>query len=302
MPDFHLENKVLALLGALWAKNYHSSDTCLTTVEANLDLYGQARIDLQELIDCADRHTVPLYHTELWVPLTVREQDANEGPLHTWYPLPPDLKELPLLMNRITAPSLVWHAGIDYDLWPDGVCPAIIFKKDPFEEPLLPTVGENGAREVTFWGYAGKFDRKYLWRRLGRLLDLEKSTSRAYKDLLNTIFDLMAHGTNFATFEALVNVVLGAPVAQQDGEVVEGLYFDARGPFVATDVQTYRIPEGLSDRVLRDQRLRRGEPVVKLAKITKTAPATVIISAPQEKFDVELLKRMLPPDAELIFN
>jgi hypothetical protein len=96
----------------------------------------------------------------------------------------------------------------------------------------------------------------------------------------------------------------GVPLAQRDGEVVEGLYFDARGPFVATDVQIYRVGDRASNRVLRGQRLKRGQPVYKEVELlvdSVSSPLCVIVRASKELFDENLLRQALPPELTIRF-
>ena len=293
MVKFDHEMKVLRLLGTLWSQNYKNNGPHLATVEVNLDLLKQAQVDLQEAIDCADRHTTPVYHTELWLPVRLKEGVPTqiEG-----------LRELPMLFNRLTAPSLVWHSGIDYDLAADGV---ISFRESPMEQPLVPTWGEKGDREALLWSVGAKFDRNYLSRHFGCLVGLEKPSSENYRDLLNAIFDTWVLGTTQATLLALANALLGVPLAQKDGEVVQVLYFDARGPFVATDAQIYRIPADAVACAQRGHRLYRGEPVVKLAEIlvdSSLRSNVVILRAPKEGIDETLLRQALPDDFELRFE
>ena len=305
MPNFHLENKILGLLGALWTKNYVKNDACRTTVEVNLDLLEQAKLDLAEAIECTDRHTVPLYHTELWYPITLRDGDkraTDDG--RTFYTVARDLVKLPLLLNRITSPSLVWHHGIDFELH-EFETNSLTFKNDPFEEELIPAGGELGSRELTLWGYDAKFDRQWLYEHFGIIIDLKMPSSQHYKDILNALYDLMASGVTFGAFETLLNVLLGVPTARSAGEALEGLYFDARGPFVATDGNIYRIPEDASDRVLGGRTLRKGEPLYKEAKILVddvSQGRKVIVRAPKEKLDEDLLRQALPPEVLLQFE
>lgn len=305
MFDFHLKNKLLALLGNLWSKNY-AQPANLTTAECNLDLFEQERIDLQEMLACVNRHKIPLWHNELWVPLHIQEGRTAE--------LPANLVALPLLTNRITSPSLVWHAGIDYELQRSNEKTEIVFKLSPFDEALLPSIGEIGAREVFLWGYAGKFDFQYLFEHLGIILDLKLPTSQQYKDTLNIICDILSFGTSLGRLEALLNVVLGVPVAQTDGEAVEGLYFDRRGPFVATSQNIYRLPENATDAIVRGRRLVRGEPVYKLAKIAidtdiESSGPRIIVKTSKELQNLlvsstnwPVLRRLLPIEATLVFD
>lgn len=289
MPKFDHEMKILRLLGTVWAQNYKNNAPQLATIEANLDLLKQAQIDMQETVDCADRHTVPIHHTELYLPVIVRECEIPrfEG-----------LCALPLLVNRLTNPSLVLHSGMDYTVTTNG---GIYLVGNPFESEFMPATGAKGEREALLWGIGAKFDRKYLARHFGYLIGLEKASSESYHDLLNAIFDTWAFGTTPKTLVALANALLGVPLAQNDGEAVEGLYFDARGPFVATDTQIYRIPANASDRVLRGQRLYRGDPVVKLAELVDSSlhSNVVILRAPKEGLDTTLLRQALSPDVEL---
>ena len=297
MHEFHLKNKILGLLGTLWEKNYANNAAFHTVVEANLDLFAQAKIDAQEAVDCVDRHTVPLFHTELWLPIRIREgkelQIAN-------------LRELPLLCNRLTSPSLVWHSGIDYEVTSNG---HISFKRDPVADPLVPVDDENGYREAVLWGYAAKFERNYMADHFGYLVALENSSSQAYKDLLNAIFDQMAFGITLPTLEACLNAILGIPLAQKDGEVVEGLYFDARGPFVATDDRIYRIPSectgGAKLRVIQGHALNRGEPVYKEAEILidrTVQPFCATVQMSKDRFDKNLLSHIKPTEFLLRFE
>ena len=280
MSDFANEMKVLELLGALWSKNYNSKAP-RTSVEANLRLLEQAQIDLQEAIDCTDRHTVPLWHREKWVALRINEAEGKDGA----YPIPEGLVELPLLMNRITSPSLVWHCGIDFEL--RG---AISFTRCPFEEELLPSVGEAGQRELILWGFEGKFDRRYLFRHFGRILDLEMPTSQQYKDILNAIFDILASGSTFGRLETLIDVLLGGAYDYQGWEGLQnrsgcaiGQENESGARLVGSRVETRNL----------------STPREKHAKITQNGSKIVIV-APRS-LDKQLVLRYVPPDTVVDF-
>ena len=208
--DLDRPEKVRSLLGSFWDHAYEGRELLKWLIRANLELERQRHQDLNEIAACVGRKTVPLYHTENWMPITLR-QSAMRADL-TW-DLPAGVVAVPMLQNRMTNPSLVWIAGQEYVI--EGA--KLIFRQDPFQSPLLPQAVEirpEGQRdqEVVLWAFKAQMDHEYVFKHFGCVLDDRQPTSQGYKDRINAIMDIMVRGSSTAALRAIVAMIHGIPV------------------------------------------------------------------------------------------
>lgn len=232
VPAFDQAEEALGMLGSLWPHYYSGSKPVLAMMQANLELLKQQKQNIAEAAACASRHDVPLYHTENWQLIELPFQHG----LHIHFPKPPGLVAMPLLMNRMTNPTLVWQEGIDYRITDDSIEVAV----DPFSVENVPCA-EN---KCYLWGFRAQFDCDYVYRTFGYVIGLASAgmPPQRYKDTVNAIADCAVAGATMANVGAVIAAALGVPRATGE-ETVLGDARDRRSRFIITDRRILRIPE-----------------------------------------------------------
>jgi len=327
--DLDRPDRVLGLLGTLWSKTYAEAPVLRSVVQANLEVAKQWYLNMLEAVACISRVDVPLYHTENWTLLRLRQAAGDEL---SWC-IPRGLRDIPLLMNRISDPSVVLHAGVDYTV---SSFDCIQFRADPFQNPGLPQLQDGDDAQIALWAFKGKFDFENVYRHFGTMLGLHMVTSQRYKDTINAIMDCLVQGTSLAHLEALLALMYDVPLIREAREGVQVISEDRRGPFVATDCHIYRLPQGARASCQAGQELRAGDqlypgfrvtplwrrdstplPEVELpAGLAGLGPIRlteeiakdylqnncVLVEGPHTQIDVEgYLRRVLPPEISLLF-
>ena len=262
---------LLETLGSFWARFYAGSDNVGQILYARGRLTAQAELSFYELLASMSRLTVPVFHTDNWFALTLKESERNnttaalarfdetdetfrEGGLRygiagteifTW-PAPAGLHSVKCLFNRLAAASLSWISGVDFVVNPDEP-PAISFRRDPFLDERVPKrdivdadTGAVSDRECLLWLYRGQFDLDLIYRQFGYALGLKLRSSAVYRELVNAVFDALISGGTADDTDRVLAAAAGVPLVETAGEIVEDIFVDDRALWVITDKQAYR--------------------------------------------------------------
>jgi hypothetical protein len=256
---------LLGALGSFWSDTYQGRQQVRDLVEAKAIMETQTLQDFRELLEAASRYKVPILHRENWYPLWIRRSTRNnldvsslrydEGaqydagyryddtPLRPLYrfPVPDELRNAGVLLNRFAAPSLVWHHGIDYTLEPGR----ITFVNDPFSDPRparqpIYLDGVVVDEELLLWVWRGEFDWDTIYQQFGYVLNLRMQSSQGYRNLLNAVFDALVGGTTATQIKTAFSAITGIPLAGAH-ETVETVTMDSRGRLIITDQTVYRF-------------------------------------------------------------
>lgn len=278
--------KLQAMIGSFWADIFNDETVLSSFLHARAQLDAQTQLTLMELLHSISRFSVPVYHTDNWYLLTLREADKDEvdianpqfdgaftfgdpamlsfgdtlqSPYSAWT-VPADLKQAPVILNRIVAPSLTLSHGIDYSLQGG----AILFRENPFENPYVPIreIYEDNRvidREFQLWVYRGQFEWHTLSQQFGAVLGLRLPSSQQYKQLLNAVFDGITEGGSLRNVLSALSAVCDVPLVQEDGEIVENVMVDARSRWVVTDKRAYEFHIDASVDVAVGDVLRAGD-------------------------------------------
>ena len=285
--DLDRPEVLTGLLGTFWADTYQGDAVSNAVLAARALLEQQVVEDFDALLNSISRYTVPVFRTEAWQLLTFRESEVNtfrvlpsrygtarnygdslhygDAAASTLFavPCPADLKDCRLIFNRLTEPSLVWAAGIDFTLPAEGV---LAFRENPFNDPLVPVQsifrdGQQVDREAGLWLFRGKFDDERVWRQFGYSLRVHLQSSVAYRNLVNAILDAGRDGTTQKTLQTVLATLTGIPLADAD-ETVEMVEQDARALRIATDQNFYSFPLGSAALVKPGDQLVPGQAMV----------------------------------------
>lgn len=257
-------------LGAFWSQVYDDQAFVRSYAYWCAQLAAQAEQNLAEAVASVGRFTLPVWHTEQQYQAVLVESSLMDDALHAprygenglaygdprllygraltrrfyRFPLPSGLREAPLIVNRLTSPSLVWCEGIDYRLdWTERL---IEFRDNPFEyafsyNNVYDADGELTDRELSLWLLRPKFDADFVYEHHGYPLRTRLESSENYKRFVNVSWDAIVLGSRRATVEEFLSAVADSPVAAGD-ETVLHVARDARNQLVVTDKNVYRLP------------------------------------------------------------
>lgn len=265
---------VKAQLGSFWATFYGGRDTVDAFCLARGQVEQQTLSDINELVDCTGRRTIPTYHRIRWLPLVFRHSDQQPGRMLAYgdgayfgnqpgtnavytygghrdttvaYPVSSGIKQIPLIMERVLDASMVLTTQVDFML--DVVNSRVIFRNDPFADPsveLVPiynSVGEIADWQITLWAFQVDIDKKFIWTQFGHVVGLQLDSSDGYKDIVNQGWDALLGGTAAQQVENVLATCVGAPLAVA-GETVLFITTDNFGPMILTDQHVYRYGAG----------------------------------------------------------
>jgi hypothetical protein len=287
--DLDLAENLLAVVGSFWSLTYQGNDFLQSALFSVGQLAAQAHLDFLELIASISRFEIPVFHTENWRLLTIRESEllAGQVPVYsTSNPpanysqnsslqygqrvpgsyscsLPEGFHDCRVVLNRITDASLTLIRDIDFQLSPG----LITFQQNPFANPLVLTreVWENGAvidREAGLWLFRGQWDWDTVYQQFGYVLGLRLASSEGYKELVNAILDALVEGTKIRDLQLAWSAITGVPLVREQTETVEEVLADSGGEVVITDRQAYRFPAGSTVLVSPGDTLSAGDPLV----------------------------------------
>lgn len=288
--DFDRSRNLIAALGSFWARTYTGVDQVHSYAIATAQVVNQTYQNLIETIEALSRFDAPLFHTETLAPVVLKKSERNTArttitqfdrnsatfnsglrfdvpPTTTFFsfPLPTSLTDVMQLFNRITYPTGVLIKNSDFLI--DTTRNAIVFAKDPFENPVFtkrPSLDNADDEELTLWGFCGQFDYNTVFNQFAYAVGIKLRTSQAYKDLTNAIISgLVEGGATAAVLDSAIAAICGVPVSVGPVETVELVDDDARGLLIVTDKAVYRFAENTAPRVEVGQTIHAGTPLVR---------------------------------------
>jgi hypothetical protein len=288
---YDVAENLLSVLGSFWAETYRGQSQALAFAASKSQLENQTMLDVLDALAAVSRFTVPIFKKKNWFPLVLRESQRNDATtslpkyddgseydaglsydspnraVGSAFPKPAGLTDAPLMMNRFTAPSLVWTRGIDYTVAAD----AVVFAVNPFAETRFAIRDvHNGEiiidRELIIWIFRGDFDWDAVYRQFGYVLKMRLASSAGYRDLMNAAFDGLISGTTRSRVMAGFSAITGIPLARGT-EIVEDIWMDSRGRLVITDKNVYRFAGDATVIVATGDTVHAGDPLVDALRV-----------------------------------
>jgi hypothetical protein len=280
---------LLSTMGTFWADIYDRKDQVSAYVQAKANLELQSMLDAAQTIAALSRYEVPIFHRDNWYLLVVRESQRNSAatslprydtglvydgidsydvPLisdaHA-FPLPKDLVDAPLVLNRFLSASLTWTKNVDFTI--DTTIGAITFRQNPFTDPRVTVrpVYEDGTivdREALLWVFKGDFDWETIYRQFGYVLDLRLKSSQGYREIMNAVFDSIVGGTAKRQVEAAFSAMTGVPLVEEATETVEFIELDKSHRLIITDQHVYKFHPDANPIVSVGDTVHAGDPLV----------------------------------------
>lgn len=260
-------NTLLTTVGNFWTELFVGRELVYDMQRGNAFIERQIDQCAQELWDAVDRHTCPLYHTELVYPLILNEADGSAAGMlrygddavfgvqpddsktylygvaqdASWqFGVAADLVDLPVITNNPTNPTAILINGLDFVI--DQPNQRIVFATNPFVDARLTAEDDNGENVVRLYGVRAAFDTHYFSRFYGSLIDsVNTRSSPNYQKLITAVLDAIAETTTGRTLYRALEAITGVPFAA-GAETVEAVTEDADGLLVITDANVYRYP------------------------------------------------------------
>lgn len=189
-----------------------------------------------------------------------------------WYsfPMPKGLVAAPLIMNRISGPSVTWHEGVDYRLnFENGT---IDFRINPFDADFAQRArydasGEYLDRDAGLWLFGAQFDEDRVYQHHGYILDIKLPTSARYRDLLNALFDGIVEGGHYNAVANALGAITDAPLVKYPAETIVEITKDSRSQLILTDLNVYRAPLAAKLRYAAGDSVQQGDSLTEAMQI-----------------------------------
>lgn len=291
--------QLLGLLGTFWVSLYSGADTIAAYTNAKNQAELQSYRDLMEVVACTSRFSIPIYHRANWSILTVRQSQQLPGRLLTFgsgavygnspgnlgntyfygvspdrttdFPPPNKLKDVSVIVNRITEPSVTLVKDIDFLV--DTSVPSIRFKDNPFNNPLIPTVpiydqsGKQVDLELSLWLFMGDYDWGFIYEQFGYALGLYLDSSNNYRNLLNAVWDAVLQGSSTAHLRTILACMTDAALTLESTETVVDITTETDRKLIITDQHVYTFSLTATPVVTIGQVLTAGSRLVDSFKI-----------------------------------
>lgn len=278
---------LLGLLGSYWCCTYEGAHQVGSFTYARGREEEQTYLNLLEAIASVSRFEVPLFHTDLWYLLTLKESEMQHTAIPAYgsertyndglnfgaaqptsdyaFPIPADLVGANLLFNRITDPSVSFGSGLDFIVDPDRS--RIHFRANPFANSLIPSrhVYQDDQvinREAALWTFRGQFDWRHTYNHFGFVLGLRLKSSKQYRDLVNAVFDSLVEGANYAAMAAAMSAITDVPIVLEAEETVQVVVTDSRHLLIVTDQHVYELNPDCTPLVAVGDTVRAGDQLV----------------------------------------
>lgn len=304
---------LFASLGTFWTRIFNDRDALKGLTLGQSEELIQRYYEFVDSVNSLSVKDVPELHRERWFPLRIRKSQVRPVPLQFKPAGDPelavygeqtdltssyigetfqfgkvkrpiekrysvkisdDIREIPLLANRVVAPSQSLVSGIDYVL-KEGT---LYFNKDPFtvadlmkyqvfsDDGLpvsysyvnpyygytdfpdaeldlgLPDGTLVNEEEILLWGYHAGVDVNTLYNSFGYIFDFKEPDPQLYKLILEKMVNLHVEGPTVQAVTSMFCAFLGVESTQKEGEIVSDVYTYDGTTFVITDKQVYRAP------------------------------------------------------------
>lgn len=303
-PRNALDNNyaLLGTLGSMWADQLPDKKFINALLMGRTMQFQQAEINMAEAKNCVSRYAVPEYHNVQWQPLYFKLSEVSSMPAYgltygpnqalygdaggptpynrlfnygdslaagnnTVLPLPTNVKRIRMLTNRVTDPSLVLLAGVDFKIdADDGI---ILTSIDVFNDPRVATriidSGTSTDTEAVLWAFSTDIDQQYLWYYIGSILGLKLDTSENAKKYLNAMWDMHTAAPFTDALTRAIYAAMDTPYALE-AETVE-LLLAGRTRSIVTDKHVYNISDDANLLVAVGDKLKKYDRLVDTVEV-----------------------------------
>ena len=297
--DLDKPGLLAALPGSFWTELFSDKDITRALLSGLALAYQQAYSNFLEDVDTLSRQTVPVWHRQLWMPITLRDSQMNRsdaslprygddltyGQAGVYYGVPltregvfvfplgaPGLRGITAITDGITSARLALVNGVDFVF--DTQAGALRLFANPFESEAIPDIRYDAegmpVRELKLWAYCSDVDDDRLWRNFGYVLGLRFQSSTSYRRMINAVWDSHAAGSSYGALKELVAAAMGVPLVTRSG-TVELVARDTHRWHVVTEDVVYSYPIAATPTVAPGDRLVPGDCPVSTLRIDDLA-------------------------------
>jgi len=277
---------------SFWTDVYGGRDLIYDMIRGATVQERQLDQTARELFDSMGRLTCPVYHTDLWLPVDIREDEGASASLLTYgtglvygvqpatglsyvyggsadaswqFPLPVDVIDAQILTDDIVEHTVALAANLEFRIVPRSGF--LIFAQNPFFDPrFTPYTDSDGVRKLRLYLFAAQRDWRYLANLYGCVIGDKADSSLAYKDFINAIMDGVTTGTAMSHIYGAYTAMTGIPFAAGD-EVVEAVTADATHQLVLTTNHVYKLPLNATPTVAVGDVLSPFQPLTDVVRI-----------------------------------
>ena len=211
-------------LSDFWKKMFVETPDLRALYEGTEYLLGDAYLNLLSDVLNSSVLDAPLFNKENYRSIVLRDADIVRTAKGWEHSAPVAFARLPLLQNKIFAPTATLEENFDYTVEGDK----IIFKQNPFAPPsgsylegVLTKFASrtvDTVREISFWAVDPRVDHYDLYYRFGHFFSSKKLSTEMYRMFIRGVMQLYLLGPAVQRLESALNVAAGLPVVRDDGE------------------------------------------------------------------------------------
>jgi len=287
-------NEIFRKMGSFWQEKFEDREVVKTLVGAMQDQFNAADITLKEAI--ATQTSVaqaPLYHTELWYRVFIRQADLTEEhpntpfyseengfygsgmvygqgvpTLWTWS-VPQSLVNPNCAANAIENPTWVGYVNQAFFYY-KGL---LGFRLNPFLDPRFTVIETEQGPGIEIWLYCSEWDTKTIGKQYGGPLGIPMlSSTESYRKLCEGAWEARIRGPSDSSLYKVIAGASGVPLCETDGEIVEAITTAPNGDHVVvTDKLAYRFPKSHLVTVTIGQVLAEGQELTDALKVRHPA-------------------------------
>lgn len=253
MKDFLSAKEFERMLGSFWTEIFQQPEILKGLTAGQALQSQQMDVDAQELRDLTSIQKTPPHHREVWNKLRlIRDRKSGSylplryeadgavygapgkapiydrtftyGDMTDYLEIPVDrenLVDVTFLTNGIEDPTILLVQGIDFEVNTNG----IVFHESVWNDGRLSGLKfnnlEDGTEYLEFWGYNCMYERNYLARQWGYLLDMTDRYTPEFAQSFWQLWKARYYGMNVFSLSDLLSLYLKAPLSHTTGEVVE---------------------------------------------------------------------------------
>lgn len=261
------------LLGSYWSEQYEGRDFLQSLFNSRAINERQTYSTATDAQNSISRQLVPVLQTRDWYNITLlkSEKIVSVDGRACAYPCPEELQSAPILANGIINPSIILVENIEFYI--DKENSRIVFLDDPFFDysfipvPELDSEGNIIDYKLDLYINKAGFDKDYIYKHIGHVVDIKLASSQQYKLLINAILDAVTGGTSYFDIANIVGIVCDVPIIKNDNEIIEVITEDANNKLVITDKNVYKFNKNVNTIVELNQIMQAGDQLVDSVEI-----------------------------------
>jgi len=286
---------LLRRLGSFWYRLFADYDVLEAYCASTLRVAEQTYLNYLEALNALALDTTPVWHTEQWSLLTIRESQLTAQPIlygaglpygrsgltyggsYSGLSLPVDFTNAPIIVDKIIDPDVTWCRDTHYTI-DNG---RITFLTDPFKESAFArrtsvAADKSDEQVLGMWVCQAEYDWQYVWKHWGYAFGVHMESGEAYRTVLSALLDAYAGTPTLAALETMVAAITGVPLIRSASETVEAVYTREDRKQLVTDKHVYDVALTATPAGSPGDTLTGGTPVSDAISVIEPRPGEAI--------------------------